>query len=87
MNENKTKKRTDLEKKVNNTKKTLSDICLTYFSEIYELYIHIKMLRLVIESMMRFGSEKTVIYSIEPFQGKEKKVQDVLVEIFGDKDA
>ena len=45
------------------------------------------MLRLVIESMMRFGSEKTVIYAIEPFQGKEKRVQDVLVEIFGDKEA
>ncbi len=62
-------------------------MCLTYFSEIYELYIHVKIFRLVIESMMRFGSDKTVIYWLEPVPGKEKTVQTLLVQIFGDKES
>lgn len=45
------------------------------------------MFRLVIESMMRFGSDKTVIYWIEPTPGKEKTVQTLLIQIFGDKES
>ena len=67
--------------------KQVADICLTYFSEIYELYIYTKLLRLVIESSMRFGSDKTVIYCIEPVAGKEKVVQTALIQIFGDKES
>lgn len=52
----------------------------------YEMYVHCKMLRVVIESNMRFGSDKTVIYVINSVQGKEKNVQTLLVDIFGDKD-
>ncbi|CAM6005332.1 unnamed protein product [Sphagnum balticum] len=44
-------------------------------------------MRLVIESNMRFGNDKTVIYCIEPVGGKEKTVQTMLVQIFGDKDS
>lgn len=46
-----------------------------------------KIFRLVIESMMRFGSDKTVIYWLEPVPGKEKPVQTLLVQIFGDKES
>lgn len=79
------RKKEALEYKINELTKQISDICLAYFSEIYELYIHTKMLRVVIESSMRFGSDRTVIYCIEPAEGKEKTVQTLLVEIFGDK--
>jgi hypothetical protein len=44
------------------------------------------MFRLVIESMMRFGSDKSVIYWIEPVSGKEKKVQEILINIFTESD-
>jgi V-type H+-transporting ATPase subunit C len=87
LNDVRKKKREGLEAKLKAHKKTLSEICLTYFSEIYELYVHVKMFRLVIESMMRFGSDKTVIYWIEPVAGKEKTVQTLLVQIFGDKES
>lgn len=36
---------------------------------------------------MRFGSDPTVIYLIETVPGKEKNVQGLLVEIFGDKES
>jgi hypothetical protein len=42
-------------------------------------------MRVVIESSMRFGSDKTVIYTIEPAPGKEKIVQTLLIQIFADK--
>ena len=52
----------------------------------YEMYAHAKMLRVVIESNMRFGSDKTIIYVINAVEGKEKNVQTLLVDIFGDKE-
>lgn len=30
----------------------------------YEMYVHSKLLRLIIETNMRFGSDKTVVYVI-----------------------
>jgi V-type H+-transporting ATPase subunit C len=42
---------------------------------------------MVIESRMRFGSDKTVYYWLEPAQNKEKQVQTCLIEIFGDKES
>lgn len=64
------KKKTDLENKLKSQNKAVSDICLAYFSESYELYGHAKMLRLIVETNMRFGSDQTVIYLIETQQGK-----------------
>lgn len=34
---------------------------------------------------MRFGNDPTVIYCIEACQGKDKVVQTLLVQTFGDK--
>lgn len=65
--------------------KAVSDICLAYFSESYELYVHSKILRLIVETNMRFGSDPTVIYLIETVPGKEKNILTLLVDIFGDK--
>ena len=36
---------------------------------------------------MRYGSDETVIYCIEPVPGKEKVVQNSLIQIFGDKES
>ena len=60
---------------------------MAYFSESYELYLHAKFLRLVVETNMRFGSDPTVVYIIEAQSGKEKNVLSLLVDIFGDKES
>ena len=85
--EQRKKKKKELENKLSSQNKAISDLCLTFFSETYDLYVHAKMLRLIVETNMRFGSDPTVIYVIESQSGKEKNVQNLLVEIFGDKDS
>jgi hypothetical protein len=65
---------------------TLKEILKTQFSESYELYVHTKIVRMIIETRMRFGSDRTVFYWLEPTQGKEKTVQSCLIEIFGDRE-
>lgn len=87
LSDQRKKKKKELETKLSGQNKAISDICLAYFAEIYELYIHAKVLRLIIETNMRFGSDPTVIYLIETQAGKEKNVQGLLVEIFGDKES
>lgn len=42
---------------------------------------------MIIETRMRFGSDKTVFYWLEPANNKEKAVQSCLIEIFGDKES
>lgn len=81
------KKKRELENKLAAQNKAVSDICLAYFSETFELYVHAKILRLIVETNMRFGSDSTVIYMIETQNGKEKNVLSLLVDIFGDKDS
>ena len=58
------KKKKNLEGKLASQNKAVSDICLAYFSESYELYLHAKFLRLIVETNMRFGSDPTVVYLI-----------------------
>ena len=53
----------------------------------FEIYLHAKVLRLMIETNMRFGKDNVVIYLIEYANGKEKLIQTELIEIFGDKDS
>jgi hypothetical protein len=36
---------------------------------------------------MRFGNDPTVVYIVETVPGKEKNVQTLLVDIFGDKES
>ena len=84
LSDSKKKKKKELENKLAAQNKAVSDICLAYFSESYELYVHAKILRLVVETNMRFGSDPTVVYIIETQSGKEKNVLTLLVDIFGD---
>lgn len=83
----KKKKKKDLEIKLASQNKAVSDMCLAYFAEGYELYVHSKILRLIVETNMRFGSDPTVIYLVETISGKQKNVLSLLVEIFGDKES
>eukprot|EP00919_Chromeraceae_sp_WS-2016_P018879 GHVR01044891.1.p2 GENE.GHVR01044891.1~~GHVR01044891.1.p2 ORF type:complete len:101 (+),score=5.57 GHVR01044891.1:4165-4467(+) len=86
LSDTRKKKKEGLEIKLKSQVKSVSEICLAYFSEIYELYVHSKILRLIIETNMRFGNDPTVFYMIESVSGKEKLVQGMLVDIFGDKE-
>jgi len=81
------KKREALTVKLQAQTTTLKEILKTQFSEAYELYIHTKIVRMIIETRMRFGSDRTVFYWLEPVSGKEKHVQSCLIEIFGDKES
>lgn len=42
---------------------------------------------MIIETRMRFGSDQTVYYYLEPSSGKEKQLQAMMIEIFGDKES
>lgn len=66
---------------------TLKNTLKAMFSEAFELYVHVKVTRMIIETRMRFGSDKTVMYWLEPLEGKEKSVQSTMIEIFGDKES
>ncbi len=82
----KEEKKKDLLKKLESQRNALEQTCETMFSEMYEMYLHAKVTRLVVESNMRFGRDRTLLYSVETTQGKEKIVQDTLTELFGGKD-
>lgn len=63
----------------------MKDECENQFSELYITYIHLKYLRFLVDSVMRFGiAEKTINLLIQPGQGKEKKVTQALLKIFSD---
>lgn len=57
MAEKRKGKRGELQTILAQRHKGLYDCCETCFSEAYELYIHAKILRLIIEANMRFGKE------------------------------
>jgi len=59
--------------------------CATYFSELYQAYIHMKVLRLLIDCHMRFGIKESVITAvIKPTNGKEKKLHQSLTKLLAD---
>lgn len=79
QSEDRRKKREALTYKLEAHTTTLKEILKTQFSESYELYIHTKIVRMIIETRMRFGSDKTVFYWLEPAESKEKTVQSILI--------
>jgi hypothetical protein len=46
--------------------------------------MHLKHLRFVVESVMRFGQEKFLACILQPYQGKEKRIQQGLLKLFDD---
>lgn len=63
----------------------LKTTCVQSFKEIYGTYIHLKVLKVVIDSHMRFGSSKDyLVYMISVYKGKEKKVHTSLINQFAE---
>jgi len=61
------------------------DKCVTYFSELYQAYIHMKVLKLLIDCVMRFGIKENIIgVVVKPVNGKEKKFHQGLTKLLAD---
>lgn len=59
--------------------------CQNCFDEVYQAYIHLKMLRFSIDQSMRFGqAEPTLMCMLKPKAGTEKKLQTRLIDMFLD---
>ncbi len=67
---------------VDNLRKT----CIESFKDIYSTYAHIKFLKVVIDSQMRFGSaDDFVVLTVKLSKGKEKRIHEGLIGVFADK--
>jgi len=56
----------DIEVTYNSSEQALKQTCDTIFQELFSSFIHIKVLKIVIDSMMRFGSpENFFLYNLE----------------------
>lgn len=63
----------------------LKQQCEKSFSDLYITYIHLKVLRLTVDVAMRFGiTDPCCICLVKPQVGKEKKVQQLLLNLFTD---
>lgn len=57
--------------------------CVLSYDDLYQAYVHLKVLRFTIDHAMRFGqSEPTLIAMLHPKNGQEKKVQTKLIDMF-----
>lgn len=65
--------------------KTVLDLCDRYYSDLFSAYIHLKVLRLLIDCVLRYGiKDKVFTCVIKPNDGKEKKIHAGLTKIFAD---
>mmetsp|Transcript_1095 Transcript_1095/g.973 ORF Transcript_1095/g.973 Transcript_1095/m.973 type:complete len:255 (-) Transcript_1095:335-1099(-) len=65
--------------------KSILDLCKKYFSDLYSAYIHLKVLRLLIDSVLRFGvKEKIFTCCVRPNDGKDRKIHAALTKIFAE---
>jgi len=63
----------------------VAESCYTYFSELYQAYMHMKVLKLLIDCVMRFGIKETIVTgAIRPAVGKEKKLHQALTKLLAD---
>jgi len=61
---------------------TLLGKCVSHFSELYQGYLHMKVLKLLIDCVMRFGIKEPVVTGvIRPLPGKEKKTPSIIDKI------
>lgn len=64
----------------------LRKTCLESFKDIFSTYAHLKFLKVVIDSQMRFGSpEDYVVLNVDVQKGKEKKVHKGIIECFAER--
>ena len=74
----------ELETKTQSLLTTLKQSCEQSYSDLFVTYMHLKHLRFVVESVMRFGQEKFLACILQPYQGKEKRIQQGLLKLFDD---
>lgn len=73
----------ELESKIKKLSKSLSTRCYLLFSELYIACLHLKVMRVYIDGVLRFGIPPMFVMSIiEPGKGYEKKVIDNLTKQF-----
>jgi len=74
-----------LENEALQLQKNILELCDRYYSDLFSAYVHLKFLRLLIDSVLRYGiKERIFICIIKPNDGKEKKVHAGLTKIFAD---
>jgi len=78
-------KRNVLKSETEQLTKSVLELCDRYYSDLFSAYVHLKVLRLLIDSVLRYGiKERIFTCIIKPYEGKEKKVHAGLTKIFAD---
>jgi V-type H+-transporting ATPase subunit C len=78
--EDRAKERKALEEKAKTASNALAVTCEVSFSEMFTLNLHVKMLRCLIESVMRFGQDQVLYAVLTLKQGKEKDALKALTQ-------
>jgi V-type H+-transporting ATPase subunit C len=77
--------RTELKTRTDELTTKLKSNCEASFSELYIIYIHLKYLRFLVETVMRFGYGDNILpVIIAPNSGKEKRVIQALLKLFSE---
>ncbi|EAR92037.2 vacuolar ATP synthase subunit C (macronuclear) [Tetrahymena thermophila SB210] len=80
------RQRTAFQTQANSQSGKLRQTCEKSFGNLYEVYIHLKFLRLVVEIAAKFGQKSNnTTCLIQPAPGKEKQVQQKLLKLFADR--
>jgi len=75
--------REELRKAYEDTSRKLLKTCKEVFSELYICLMHLKAIRLFVESVLRYSLPPTFLaFGLEPEEGRERKLEDVLVRKF-----
>lgn len=65
---------------------SLKETCMNSFKDIYSTFAHIKFLKVVIDSQMRFGSsDDFIVLVVKVVKGREKKIHTGLIGAFAEK--
>jgi V-type H+-transporting ATPase subunit C len=80
---NQSKSREELLSNYDKKSGLLHKTCRVVFSELYICLMHLKALRLFVESVLRFSLPPTFFaFGVEPEEGRERKMQDILIRKF-----
>jgi V-type H+-transporting ATPase subunit C len=64
----------------------LKETCVNSFKDIYSTYTHVKFLKVIIDSQMRFGSsDDFVVLVVKINKGREKRIHSGLIGVFAEK--
>ncbi|KAF0976153.1 hypothetical protein FDP41_004828 [Naegleria fowleri] len=73
----------EMDEKLKNTKKELVDWCQMVFSECFTAWIHLKVLRVYVESILRYGLPPCYTVTLLKIKRNEKKVHKFFKEHYG----